>query len=262
MGALLTSNWAPNTAWIHGTVTEKLNTKKSIQISRLGTRRLQAIKPAEPPQPIDYGTRGSYETRHAECHELLTLPPPASTQHGSRQRMRCLTMSAITFTKLRQQRQKCQQVHFGRKLPDGQLVSVDDKSWLFGTRCCACPPSLSDTPFMHGGRLISFVLVAHALLTTACICYNTSATSHTLHKQALYHTLFPHATRYWCWSIVLVGAGSLLSSLSCAPSAAAELGARICAVPSSLCRTGGNRLFNLVLLICVRYKAATYKTHF
>jgi hypothetical protein len=50
--------------------------------------------------------------------------------------------------------------------------------------------------------------------------------------------------------------------LSCAPSAAAELGARICAVPLSLYRTVGNKLFNTVSLICVGYKAATYKTHF
>jgi hypothetical protein len=110
---------------------------------------------------------------------------------------------------------------------------------------------LSDRPLRHGGRLISVVVVAHALLTTACICYYTGAMSHTLHKQA--------ATRYWCWSTVVVGAESLVSSLSCAPSAAAELGARICAAPSSLCCTGGNRLFNPVSLICVRYKAATYK---
>jgi hypothetical protein len=153
----------------------------------------------------------------------------------------------MTFTT--KQRQKGQRVHFGRKLPGCQLVSVGDRSRLLRTSCCACPPSLSDRPLMHGGRLISVVVVAHTLLTTACICYYTGARSHTLHKQALHHILFPHATRYWYWSIVVVGAESLVSSVSCAPSAAAELGARICAVPSSLCRTGGNRLFIPVSLI-------------
>jgi hypothetical protein len=79
------------------------------------------------------------------------------------------------------------------------------------------------------------------------LAYRTGATCHKLHKQALHHILFPHATRYWYWSIVVVGAESFVST-------AAEFRARICAVPSSLSRTGGNRLFNLVLLICVRYK--------
>jgi hypothetical protein len=72
-----------------------------------------------------------------------------------------------------------------------------------------------------------------------------------------------HVKRYWCWFIVLVGAGCLACPVvRYGPSAAAELGARICAVLSSPCRTGGNKLFNTVQLICVRYKAATYKTHF
>jgi hypothetical protein len=84
---------------------------------------------------------------------------------------------------------------------------------------------------MHSGRLISVVVVAHDLLTTAYICYYTGATSHLLHKQALHHILFPHATRYWCWSIVVVGAESLVSSLSCALPAAAKLGVKSGAVP-------------------------------
>jgi hypothetical protein len=70
---------------------------------------------------------------------------------------------------------------------------------------------------MHGGRLISFVVVAHALLTTACICYYTGATSHTLHKQALHYVLFPYEKCYWCWYVeVVVGAESFVSSLFCA----------------------------------------------
>jgi hypothetical protein len=82
---------------------------------------------------------------------------------------------------------------------------------------------------MHSGRLISVVVIAHALLT-ACICYYTGVTSYTLHKQALYHIHFPHATRYWRWCIVVVGAESLVSSLSCALPAAAKLGAESGAV--------------------------------
>jgi hypothetical protein len=83
---------------------------------------------------------------------------------------------------------------------------------------------------MHNGRLISFVVVAHALLTTACICYYTSATSYTLHKQALYYILFPYAKGYWCWYVVVVvGAGSFAPSLFCALPAAAELEFALCA---------------------------------
>jgi uncharacterized membrane protein SirB2 len=52
----------------------------------------------------------------------------------------------------------------------------------FGTRCCACLPSLSDTLLMHGGAVV--VVVAHALLTTACICYYPGAASTVLHKKS------------------------------------------------------------------------------
>jgi hypothetical protein len=79
MGALLTSNWAPNTAWIHGTVTEKLNTKKSIQLSRLGNRRLQAIKPAEPPWPIKPSSRPRAPQNTKPAGLLTSLPSPTST---------------------------------------------------------------------------------------------------------------------------------------------------------------------------------------
>jgi hypothetical protein len=64
---------------------------------------------------------------------------------------------------------------------------------------------------MHGGRLISFVLVAHALLTTAYICYqpsHTGATSHTLHKQALHHIIIS----FLCMEDV-IGAGLWYSAV-------------------------------------------------
>jgi hypothetical protein len=90
---------------------------------------------------------------------------------------------------------------------------------------------------MRGGRLISFVVVAHALLTTACICYYTGATSHTLHKQALYHILFQYAKCYWCWYVeVVVEAESFVPSLFCALPAAAKF-------EFALRRIGRNRLF-------------------
>jgi hypothetical protein len=94
---------------------------------------------------------------------------------------------------------------------------------------------------MHGGRLISFVVVEHTLLTTACICYYTGATSHTLHKQALHHILFPYAKGYWCWHVVVVvGAGSFVTSLSCA--LPLSLGLKFAPCPPALVATGSSSL--------------------
>jgi hypothetical protein len=81
----------------------------------------------------------------------------------------------------------------------------------------------------QGPNRYIFVVVAHALLT-ACICYYTGAKSHTLHKQALHHILFPYAKGHWCWYVVVVvGAGSFVPILFCALPAAAELGSRVLA---------------------------------
>jgi hypothetical protein len=59
------------------------------------------------------------------------------------------------------------------------------------------------------------VVVAHALLTTACICYATSVTPHTLHKQANHCISFSlslgleFAPCVYRQSVALVATGSL-----------------------------------------------------
>jgi hypothetical protein len=101
------------------------------------------------------------------------------------------------------------------------------------------------------------------LPASASICHYPGAAPPILPRQEIHNVLFAHAKRHRCWSTVVVGIGPLVFSLSCALSAAAEHGTGICAVPlSSLCRTGGNRLFDPFSFTCVRHKAATYRIHF
>jgi hypothetical protein len=183
------------------------------------------------------------ETRHAECYELLTR---------QQLRRRCSMIRAMTFITTATTKRTVGSIwtEAARRpacLCGRQILAVQDVV-------------LRTSAFSAGqafdGRLISVVVGAHALLTTACICYASGATPHTLHKQALHYILFQDVKRCWCWSTVVVGVGSFMPNFSCARSAAAELRPGICAAPSAALVATGS-----FSLICVRYKAARYKIH-
>ena len=188
-------------------------------------------------------------------NELLTLPPPASTQHGSRSSRRCSTMSAMTFTtKTTTKRSAGSLWTEAARLPaclcGRQILAAQDEllrmsafsvGQAFDARwssylCRSCRTHPADD-----GLLL--------LLHWHNVSYITQASP-------------PSYSFSACDTLLVLVYSSGGGGVFLVPSAAAEFGAGICAVPSSLCRTGDNRLFNSVLLICVRYKTATYKAHF
>jgi hypothetical protein len=97
--------------------------------------------------------------------------PPASCIHTTRQQ--------VAQAMLNNERNDLHDKNNDKKVSgftlDGSCQAASLSLWATDLGCsgrdAACPPSLSDRPLMHGGRLISVVVVAHTLLT-----------SYTLHK--------------------------------------------------------------------------------